>query len=64
MSNNCEGCALQVDWCYVYYNQTDDYKQDCPCKLCIIKPNCSKQCENRKEFARRARLDYVQKISG
>jgi len=63
MNDICDGCGILIeDWCFIHFKKLDDYKQNCPCRECIIKSVCSKWCQVRIDYTRSVRLDYIQKI--
>ena len=43
-NEDCEGCEFKND-CSTNINYYDMFAPVCPCRICIIKVNCSKDCD-------------------
>lgn len=46
-SIECEGCTFE--YCFMS-TDVDASDEDCPCKQCIVKVNCSQSCDGRKKW--------------
>jgi len=45
MTNSCNGCSsFKTNNCHISYDL------DCPCKLCLLKGNCTATCDKRRDI--------------